>query len=164
VAGIGVDLGLRGRGGPVFQNLVSLVPVCARAEDLEDRDGLVRLLARQLRERLAEDADLGMLQLVALLGRRPRPDALWAIAHVLRHGFSLWYAYFGALDAVGEAFCGAPVERVFSAGPAWPGVGLTLLVNRHRGRLLFQATYTPESVPEVRARRFLELVVGDLVP
>jgi hypothetical protein len=161
LAGIGVDLGLRGRKGPIFQNLVSLVAVSARAEELDDRDSLVRLLNRQTRERIASDADLGMLQWVALLGRRP--DADWLIEHLLRHGFSLWYGYFGSLDAVGESFCGAAIERIYYAGPAWPAVGLTLLVNQHRGRLLLQATYTPQSVPEALAERFLVQVIDDLV-
>jgi hypothetical protein len=162
LAGIGVDLGLRGRKGPIFQNLVSLVPVSARPEELEDRDSLVRMLNRQTRERLGADADLGMLQLVALLGRRP--DADWVIEHFLRHGFSLWYGYFGSLDAVGDSFCGTPIERVCYIGPAWPAVGLTLLVNQHRGRLLLQATYTPQSVPQALAERFLDDLIGDLIP
>ena len=50
---------------------------------LVDRDGLVRKLGRQMRERLAGDADLGMLQAVALMGWRP--DFHWAIEHFLRH-------------------------------------------------------------------------------
>jgi hypothetical protein len=161
VAGIGVDLGLRGRGGLTFQNLVSLVPISARPQELDDRDGLVRMLSRQLRERLAGDADLGMLQLVALLGRRP--DGRWLIEHVLRHSFSLWYAYFGSLDAICDSFCGAPVEQICYTGPAWPAIGLTLLVNKFRGRLFLQATYALKSVSEALAHRFLDLVIADLV-
>jgi hypothetical protein len=46
LAGIGIDLGLRGRTGPIFHNLVSVVPVGAAAEDLGDRDALVRMLIR----------------------------------------------------------------------------------------------------------------------
>jgi hypothetical protein len=163
LAGIGLDLGLRGRKGPIFGNLMSMVPVGAGMEDLEDRDSLVRMLGRQLRERLTGDADLGLLQVAAQFGKRPRPDARWAIEHLLRHGYSLWYGCFGALDAVGERFCGAPVEKVFCTGPAWPPLGLTLLVNQHRGRLFFQATCTPETVPEELAHRFLDQVVGDLI-
>jgi hypothetical protein len=104
-----------------------------------------------------------MLQAVAQSGRRPRPDFRWAIEHFLRHGFSLWYGYFGAADAAGDHFCGAPVEMVFYTGPAWPPLGMTLLANQHRGRLFFQAIYTPESVPEPLAHDFLDAVVGDLV-
>jgi hypothetical protein len=160
VAGIGVDLGLRGRRGLTFQNLVSLVPISARHQELHDRDGLIRMLSRQLRERLADDADLGMLQLVTGLGHRP--DGRWVIEHVLRNSFSLWYAYFGSLDAIGDSFCGVPVEQICYVGPAWPALGLTLLVNKSRGRLCLQATYIPESVPEALASRFLDLVIDDL--
>jgi hypothetical protein len=163
LAGIGLDLGLRGRNGPIFGNLMSMVPIGAGVEDLGDRDGLVRMLSRQLRERLAGDADLGLLQVVAALGKRPRPDSRWGIELVLRHGYSLWYGCFGALDAVGERFCGAPVEKVFCTGPAWPPLGLTLLVNQHHGRLLLQATHTPDTVPEGLVHRFLDELVGDLI-
>jgi hypothetical protein len=159
VAGIGVDLGLRGR--LTFQNFVSLVPISARQQELHDRDGLVRMLSRQLRERLAGDLDLGMLQQVALLGRRP--DGRWLIEHSLRHGFSLWYAYFGSLDAIGDSFCGAPVAQICYAGPAWPAVGLTLLANKFHGRFFLQATYALDSVSEALAHRFLDLVIADLV-
>ncbi len=162
-AGIGLDLGLRGRGGPLFGNLVSVVPVGAGAEDLGDRDALMRILSRQMRERLADGADLGMLQVVAQLGKRPRPDARWAIELFLRNGFSLWYACFGTLDALGNVFCGAPVETVFYTGPAWPSLGMTLLVNQYRGRLHLQATCTPETVPERLARQFLDRVCEDLL-
>jgi hypothetical protein len=163
IAGIGVDLGLRGKGGPIFQNLVSLIPIHARPEDLRDRDGLLRTLGRQLRDQLASGADLGVLQQAALMGRQPWHGSHWIVEMVLRHGFSLWYAYFGALDAAGERFCGAPVEDVFYAGPGWPPMGLTLLVSQFRGRLRFQATYVPECVPESLAEAFLDQVVRDLL-
>jgi hypothetical protein len=162
LAGIGVDLGLRGRRGPIFQNLVSLIPLHARPDDLRDRDGLVRMLGRQMREQLAGAADLGVVQQAALMGRQPWHGSHWLVDMVLRRGFSLWYAYFGSLDAAGDRFCGVPVEDVFYAGPCWPPVGLTLLVNQFRGRLLLQATYVPESVPDAVANEFLDEVVGDL--
>jgi long-chain acyl-CoA synthetase len=162
VAGIGVDLGLRGHTRPIFQNLVSLVPIRARSENLEDRDELVQILSRQLLERLEQDADLGMVQLVTLFSRRPRQER-WAIDLVLHLGFSLWYAYFGSQDALGEHFAGAALETVSFAGPAWPPVGVTLLVNQFRGRLWFQVTYVPESVPESLANHFLDQVLSDLV-
>ncbi len=57
---------------------------------------------------------------------------------------------------------GEPVERVFCAGLAWPPVGLTLLANQHRGRLLLQATCTPDSGPEALDDAFLDRVVHDL--
>jgi hypothetical protein len=159
-AGIGIDLGLRGPHGPVFQNLMSLVPVHARPEALADRDALTRLLSRQLRDSLAADADLGMAALISLFARRLH-RATWIAEMTLRYSFSLWYAYFGAVD-VGEHFFGAPVEDVFYAGPCWSPMGITLLVNQFRGRLRFQATYVPESVPEALANTFLDEVLADL--
>jgi hypothetical protein len=162
IAGIGVDLGLRGRDGPLFQNLVSLVPLHATMEDLDDRDRLVRLLGRQLRDQLAAGADLGVLQQAALMGRQPWHESHWLVEMVLRHGFSLWYGYFGALDAVGDCFCGTPIEDVFFAGPCWPPLGMTLVVNQFRGRLMFQATYVPAEVPDAVAGEFLDRVIGDV--
>ncbi len=83
--------------------------------------------------------------------------------HLLRYATSLWYASFGAVDAVGDRFCGLQIEEVFYTGPTWSPVGLTLLVNQFRGRLLFQATYDPQLVPSPVADDFMDLVVGDLM-
>jgi long-chain acyl-CoA synthetase len=161
IAGLGIDLGVRARGGPLFHNLTSLVPVLVRAGDLADRDDLTRSLSRQLRERLASGEDLGVLRLAVRFGRQAS-DAAWAIELFLRHAFSLWYAYFGAPDVGDEDLGGCRVEDVFFAGPSWPPVGLTLLVNSFRGRLWFGATHVPEVVPESLAEEFLEEVLRDL--
>jgi hypothetical protein len=162
VAGIGVDLGLRERKGLTFQNLVSLLPIRAPIADLDDRDRLLQMLSRQMRERLAEECDLGLLQCLSVLSKRPR-QSRWLLDVPLKVGFSLWYAYFGALDEVGERFGGAGIERVFYTGPCWPQVGITLLANQFRGRLLLQVTYVPESVPEEVANKFLDEIIGDLL-
>jgi hypothetical protein len=162
IAGIGIDLGLRGDSGPLFQNLVSLVPLHASMADLDVFEGLIRLLGRQFRNHLAAGADLGALQQAALMGRQPWHDSHWLADMVLRHGFSLWYAYFGSLDAVGDRFAGARIEDVFFAGPCWPPLGMTLVINQFRGRLLFQATYVPEELPDAVAGEFLEQVLTDL--
>ncbi len=161
--GIGLDLGLRGRQGPLFGNLVSLVPIRVPSEGLSDRAGLVRALNRQMREHIEDKADLGMLQWITLLSRRPRDDVRWVMGAFLRNRLSLWYAYFGTLGAIGDRFCGAGVEEVSCAGPSWPAMGLTLLVNQFRSRLLFQATYAPEAVSGPQARAFLDLLLADLV-
>ena len=42
-------------------------------------------------------------------------------------------------------------------------MGMTLIANQFRGRLLLQATYVPESVPEGLANEFLDGVVEDLM-
>src|SRR5207253_10598321 len=146
--------------GPIFQNLMSLVTVRAQPDELADRDELVRSLNRQMREALAADADLGMAALIGLFARRLH-RAIWIAEACLRYSFSLWYAYFGAVD-VPDEFFGVPVEDVYYAGPCWSPMGVTLLVNQFRGRLRFQATYVPESVPESLANAFLDTVLSDL--
>jgi hypothetical protein len=162
IVGIGTDLGLRGERGPIFQNLTSLLPLRARAEELADRDELLRLLVRQLREHLENRFDLSMLRVAARLNRRP-DNFRYVIEMGLRLGFSLWYAYFGSADAAGQSLAGAEIEDVFSVGPSWPPVGLTLLANQFRGRLGLQVTYVPASVPETLAQQFLDWVMADLV-
>jgi hypothetical protein len=159
-AGIGVDLGLRGRGGPLLGNLTSLVSILAGASDLAERDALARLLSGQLRRRIAEGADLGMLRLATAFGRLPR-QAHWIVDTWLRYAFSLWYAYFGPLDP-GTQFCGADVNCAYSAGPCWPAIGITLLVNQFRGRLQFQVTYAADTVTQALAQEFLDLVIADI--
>jgi hypothetical protein len=159
-AGIGVDLGLRGRHGPLLGNLMSMVSLMARAGDLAERDALVRQLSAQLRHRIANGADLGMLRFATTFARRPR-QAHWIVDAWLRYAFSLWYAYFGPLDP-GAHFCGADVQCVYSVGPCWPAIGVTLLVNQFRGRLQFQVTYSTATVSRARAQDFLDLVVDDI--
>jgi len=118
---------------------VSLLPIRAPLQELHDRDNLARLLSRQMRQRLAEECDLGLLQSLWVLSKRPQ-QARWLLDIPLKIGFSLWYAYFGALDEIGERFRRRTVERVFYTGPSWPPLGITLLANQFRGRLLLQAT------------------------
>jgi hypothetical protein len=139
---------------------MSLVPVHASPAELADRDALVRLLSRQMREGLAADADMGMVGLIGLFARRLH-RAAWIAEMTLRYSFSLWYAYFGAID-IGTRFFGAPVDDVYYAGPCWSPMGITLLVNQFHGCLHFQATYVPESVPEPLANAFLDEVLRDL--
>jgi hypothetical protein len=131
-AGIGIDLGLRSPQGPIFENLMSLVPVRAQPEELADPAALVRSLNRQMRDALATDADLGMAALIGLFARRLH-HATWIAEATLRYSFSLWYAYFGAIE-MPDAFFGAQVEDVYYAGPCWSPMGVTLLVNQFRGR------------------------------
>lgn len=161
VAGIGVGLDLHAREAPAFQNLTSLVPIRAERDDLADRDALVRVLSAQMRERLATGIDLGALRMTTLFSRRQR-YIQWVVEHLLRYGYSLWYAYFGPLDPAGEQLCGARIEDIFYTGPVWSSIGLTLLVNQYRGRLHFQATYDPRVVSPPVADAFLDFVLHDL--
>jgi hypothetical protein len=160
-AGIGVDLGLNRGPAPIWQNLASLVPIRAEPGELEDRARLIGGLSRQLREHLACDLDLGLIELITIFARRPQ-HARWAIELLLRYCVSLWYGYFGSLDSVGQQFCGSAIEQIFSAGPCWAPMGLTLLANQYGGQLLFQATYMPELVPEPTVSAFLDDVLADL--
>lgn len=159
-AGIGVDLGNSVGRGRLVQNRTSLIPIFGLPADLANREQLANQLARQMRERLRHNADLGVLELAAVFGRRPH-QADWVLELLFRYGFSLWYACFGALDAVGETFCDATIDEVFSIGPCWPPMGLTLLVNQFRDRLFLQVTHVAESVPAELAREFLDFVIGD---
>src|SRR5687767_14046266 len=91
-AGIGLDLNLRSQSGAALQNLLSLVPLSVQAGDLADRAELVRVLSRQMRERLQSRIDLGVLRLTHAFQRRPR-HIRWVTEHLLRWTYSLWYAY-----------------------------------------------------------------------
>ncbi|HKB06594.1 MAG TPA: hypothetical protein VKD90_30640 [Gemmataceae bacterium] len=167
VAGIGVDLGPPGIRRPVFQTLAAVVPVWARSEQLKDRTELMRTMNQQFRERLALDADLGMVQLSSFFQRpgsflRER-FARYSVRRLLRSGYSIWYAYFGSLDTMGEQFCGTPIEDACYVASSWPPMGVTLLVNKFQGVLVFQSTSVPGSVPESRANEFLDAVVSDLL-
>jgi hypothetical protein len=162
VAGIGLDLpGLRNADGPFFQNIMSLVPIYAQPDQLADRDQLIRLLSEQMRQTLQQGVDLGTLRMAAVFSRRPRYFR-WVVEHLVRYGYSLWYAFFGSLDSVGEQFCGADIERILYIGPTWSPVGLTVLVNQYRGRLHFQATYDPDLVPRPLVEEFLDTFLDDL--
>lgn len=161
VAGIGVGLDLHAGETPVLGNLTSVIPIRAEREELDNRDALVRMLSAQMRERLATGIDLGALRVTTLFSRRPR-YIQWVVEHLLRYGYSLWYAYFGPLDPAGEQLCGARIEEIFYTGPVWSSIGLTLLVNQYRGRLHFQATYDPRVAPPSLADAFLEFVCNDL--
>jgi hypothetical protein len=161
VAGIGLDLNLRKGNDPLFGNLLSIMPISARHRDLASRAELVQLLSRQFRSRLEEKIDLGMVRLATGFSRRVR-HMRWALEHVLRYSYSLWYAYFGALDSVGPQFCGVPVENAQYIGPAWSPMGIGLLVNQFGGQLCFQLTYDPYLVSNSLASEFLDVVVTDL--
>ncbi len=161
VAGIGLDLNLRSGGNPLFQNLLSIVPISARPQELASRPELVQLLSRQFRSRLESRIDLGIVRLATGFAPRVR-HMRWALEHLVRYSYSLWYAYFGALDAIGPDFCGTPVESAQYIGPAWSPMGIGMLVNQFGGRLCFQLTYDPYLVSEALVNQFLDATLADL--
>ena len=160
VAGVGLDLGLRRDGQPHVQNLGTIVPITARPQELADRDQLIRSLSRQVRDRLEARIDLGMLRLAHVFQRRPR-HIRWVTDHMLRWSYSLWYAYFGSLDAIGT-LGNVPVEQVQFVGPVWSPIGISLLANQYRGQLLLQLTFDPDLVTPPLAEGFLDSVCNDL--
>jgi len=159
--GIGLDLGLRGDRGPLFQNLSTVVPIVHRRTHRTSQGDMARDLTRQLRDRLEQRVDLGVVQLAALFRSQPR-FLRFAMRQLLRHGYTAWYAYFGSADAVGDSFCGVPIDDFRYVGPCWPSVGVTLVGNQFQGRLHLQATYVPACVPEETAEAFMDAIVADL--
>jgi hypothetical protein len=159
VAGIGLDLGLR-RGQTLLQNLLSIVPVVARPEELDDPVTPAVVLSRQLRQRLQSQIDLGVLRLLSAYQRRPR-HIEWVVEHLLRWGYSLWYAYFGT-DSIAK-MGDVEVERISYVGPTWSPMGLSLLANQFRGQLHLQATYDPNLVPEPLAGALMDQLQSNLL-
>jgi hypothetical protein len=161
MAGIGLDLNLRASGEALFQNLLGLVAINARPEELADREGLVRMLSQQMRDRLVQRHDTGVMRLAHGFQRRPR-HVSWVMEHLLRWSCTVWYAYFGSLDALGPRFAGASVERVHYVGPTWSPMGIGLVANQYGGRIYLQLTYDPELVPVTLASDYLDEILRDL--
>lgn len=159
-AGIALDLGLRNRPLDILENLATLIPLRVGIETT-DRDELSRQLARLLLDRLAARTDIGILQLISAVGRQ-RVRAQWVMDLLMRYCLCFWYGYLGPLK-MGPTFCGTPVAELFSAGPTWPSVGVTLLANQFAGRLHLQLTHIPGSVPAETATAYLDGIVADLL-
>lgn len=161
MAGIGLDLNLRAGGAALFQNLLGLVAVNARSEELPDHEGLVRMLSAQMRDRLVQRHDIGIMRAAHLFQRRHR-FVSWGMGHVMRYSCTLWYAYFGALDALGPRFCGAEIDRIHYVGPTWSPMGIAMLANQFCGRLSLHLTHDPDLVPPPLAAAYLDRIVADL--
>jgi hypothetical protein len=159
--GIGLELGLRDDNGPLFQNLSSVVPLAARSTELDDREQLTRALNAQLRERLARHYDLGLVELGSAF-RNIRRLVRYVTKRLMRTGYSVWYAYFGSTDGLGETFLGVPIRELRFTGPCWPSVGLTVIVNQYRGRLNLQITYLPACISHTDANAFMNALLEDL--
>jgi hypothetical protein len=161
VAGIGLDMHVGRRKEPQLQNLLTIVPIVARSEELSDARELIRMLNAQLRNRLVSKVDLGYMALTAIFQRRPQHLRM-IVEHTLRRGYSLWYAYFGSLDFLGRQLWGSDIEKVCLVGPTWAPMGFSLLANQFQGQLFLQATYDPELVSEPLADELLDKIVAEL--
>lgn len=162
VAGIGIPLPRDAGAALDFQNLTSVVPIHLPRHELRDRERAVRLLCGQLRQRLDKSIDLGVLGTAAIFDRRFR-YVEWVVWHLLRYGYSLWYAFFGELDRTDDWVCGQKVENIYYAGgPLWPAIGLALLANQYRGALHLQVTFDTRLVGPALAEQFLDVVLAEL--
>jgi hypothetical protein len=161
-AGIGIPVTGHNRAPFDFRNMTSAMSIRATRKALNDRDRLIRLLSDQLRQRLADGIDLGILGTAAIFSRQFRYIE-WAVWHLVLYGYSLWYAYFGNLNATGSTFCGSRIEDIYhTGGLLWPSIGLALLVNQSGGRLNFQATYDSRLISLQLADAFLDFILADL--
>ena len=159
--GIGLDLGLRGAGEPLFDNLSSVVPIVAQSDQLLCRRELTQALNAQLRDRLQRRIDLGVIALSDLFRHR-RGIVGYAMSRLMRGGYSVWYAYFGSGDAIGDAFFDVPIEDFTSFGPCWPSIGLTVIASEFRQRMQLQCTYVAGGVSHLAAETFMDALVRDL--
>jgi hypothetical protein len=147
---------------PIFSNLQTYLDVSVPFKDLPDRDGLVRLLHRTLREQLRRGVDLGLLAITDRFSRRPRRARL--AARGFSRALTFIYGYHGAVGPGLETFCGTPVDNLFSGlVTAWAPPGLSVAVNQYRGRLNVMVSYVAELVPDSLATSFVDAVVGDLL-
>jgi hypothetical protein len=147
---------------PIFSNLQTYLDVSVPFKKLPDRDSLVRLLHRTMREQLRRGVDLGLLAFTERFRRRPRRASL--AARGLSRAVTFIYGYHGAVGPGLEAFCGTPVDNLYSGlVTAWAPPGLSLAVNQYRGRLNVMVSYVAEVVPEALATSFVEAVVEDLL-
>ncbi len=146
--------------GPIFHNLSSMLPLLVRPEDMGDREKLIRLLNRQMRERLGQNIDLAFLQWAWWLRHLPR-------VHV-RPGQDVYfrqcvnYGYMGVLSEKGDTFCGAAVDRIFPVAQMYSPPALSVAPSLCGGRLILPALYVADTVPEARIHGFLDSLVHDL--
>lgn len=161
IVGIGLDLGIRRPETLALQNLVSLVPLDAKQSELADRDQLVQTLMQQLRRRIADRIDMGVIALSSIV-QTFQSFTNWSMRRLMRSGYSCWYGCFDLPTPAGDQFCDTAVTELRYFGPAWTPPGFTLVVNNWHDQLLFQATYVPDTVPTDIAESLLDRFFADL--
>lgn len=158
--GIGLELGLRSDDGPLFQNLSSVVPIVV-GQNVENKEQLTSELNSQLRDRLRQRIDFGVVELGALFYRQQR-FMKFAMRRLMRYGYSVWFAHFGPSDPIGDQFLNASIQHIRFVGPSWPSAGITVITNQFAGRLNVQLTYTPACISDATAKSFLNAFLQDL--
>ena len=148
-------------GGPIFHNLSSMLPLLVHPEEMSERDKLIRLLNRQLRERMGENSDLAFLQWAWWLRNLPRVQRRPAREVYFRQCVN--YGYMGMLAEKGDTFCGAPIERIFPVAQMYSPPALSVAPSLCGGRLILPVLYVADTVPEKRIQHFLDTLVADLL-
>lgn len=145
---------------PIFRNMITYVRSMASGTELHDRDDLTRRLSRRMREQFARHADLGIVTVMAGVGRSRFLSG--RLGKHVRNGLSLGYAYMGEMPEDLETFCGVPVEREYfvTSLPAPPDLGIS--ASQCRNRLNISMTYISAAIPDSLANTFLDILVADL--
>jgi hypothetical protein len=150
--------------GPIFANYWSTIPLIAAPRDVEDRNALVSLLNRQMRDQVRRAGDLGVLAVVNLIMR-------WGYGWRRRlrnrrrnnvYEESLMYAYVGNLVARGATFCGVPIERQVPLVQTVSPPALCVSGSLSCGKLQFVVGHLQETIPPSRAEAFLDALIKDL--
>jgi hypothetical protein len=158
---LGTNLRVPKDRGPIFHNLSSVLPLLVRPDEMSEREKLIRLLNRQMRERMGENSDLAFLQWAWWLRNLPRLQRRPAQEVYFRQCVN--YGYMGVLAEKGDTFCGAPIDRIFPVAQMYSPPALSVAPSLCGGRLILPVLYVADTVPEQRIQHFLDTLVTDLL-
>jgi hypothetical protein len=138
-----------------------MLPLLVRPSQMNERAELIRLLNRQMRERIRQNSDLGFMQWawwlrnLSRVQRRPARDVYFRQC--------VNYGYMGVLAEKDESFCGAPIERVFPIAQMYSPPALSVAPSLCGGRLILPVLHVADTVPPERIQGFLDTLVADLL-
>ncbi len=160
-----VPLNLRppGRAEPIFRNFMTFVQISARASELEDGDGLVRLLSSRMRDQLRREIDLGSLQMMQTMSPYTRLLGVHMFERTRKHPLTLGFGFLGPVLPGLERLLGMDVSWLYTLNIAASPPGITLQVNQFAGRLNLVLSYIERTVSQQRAEAFLRAVEQDLI-
>lgn len=159
-----VPLNLRapGRIHPVFRNYMSFIRMCAKADELVDRDALTRSLSAYMRDQIRRGVDIGTAQMMSLMAPMEKLLARHLLDRMRKDPISLGFGFLGPVLAGLDTFCGRRVDRLYSLNASISPPGMVLQVSQFRGRMSLVMTYIGEKVPDELANRFAEFIMDDL--
>ena len=161
LASAGMNLRDPGATHPIFRIVSSMLRFGITAAELADRDECLRRLNQTMRRELANNADLGLLQLTSLV-RYGTASGRKLTDSLMQRQQSFTYGYFGSLTLERPGLCGNPIERMYHVVQTWSPPGLSVVANESYGRLIFSVGYTPATVSKELAERFVDEFVRDL--